>query len=318
MTEVHLRYFNFEHGGDRSATDRVGGGAYDFTGLVRVLSQGRPAQILVMGEGDRYSFNGGAGAWGAARAIREAGGPSYTPLIGSLPRDWGYYAPVMFVDQRALVVHHWYEPSQCDFAARNRNLLVASLPGRDATFHVIAVHGDIHSGAQRLADARELARFANPEVPCAILGDFNCTLSGPLWEPRDLNDPQVYPPDEPWRLAWRTRWQPGPPHQDTDALDFLCGSWEPGRRDPRRAWLTRKPGRRRGGIGFASAADLARDPTPTQLPRANGRQPTVIDHILLNAPFAQAMIPGSYHVHQPVDPANPDSDHLSISVTLDI
>ncbi|MBO2461518.1 endonuclease/exonuclease/phosphatase family protein [Actinomadura violacea] len=321
MTRLRIDYINYEHGG-RVAADGIGyandlislsGTCWDFTGLVRIMSTGSYPAVLVLGEGDYYRFSGAAAAWGAANALRAAGGPTYTPLIGSLPRQWGPFAPVVFVDLQRIVVHRWYDDTAPDFAARTRNMLVGSLPGRTEEFRIVAVHGDIFSGQQRLADARELQRLAATEIPCAIAGDFNTTLSGPDWEPGDLNDTAIYPPEQPWRPAWRTRWSPalaGAEENvpDADALDYLCGIWRPGRPG--------EPGRRVGGVGFYDAAELAGDTSPTQLPRPDGRQACAIDHILLNKPFADRL--ASYQVHQPADPDHPDSDHLRISVELDV
>jgi hypothetical protein len=43
--------------------------------------------IFVMGEADDYELHGMEGAWEAAAAIRDAGGPAYLPLPCSLPRE---------------------------------------------------------------------------------------------------------------------------------------------------------------------------------------------------------------------------------------
>ena len=87
-------------------------------------------------------------------------------------------------------------------------------------------------------------------------------------------------------------------------IDFLTGWWNP------------QTGQREGGIGFSGAAELAGDPAPTQVPVPDGRQRRAIDRILVNAAWKDAIVPGSYHVHQPADPARPDSDHLRVSVTI--
>ena len=91
---------------------------------------------------------------------------------------------------------------------------------------------------------------------------------------------------------------------DTRALDYLIGWWDQAR------------GCRAGGIGFFDVAELAGDYTPTQTPVPDGRQRRAIDRILVNKPWAGAIIPGSYQVHQPADPEHPDSDHLRVSVTI--
>jgi hypothetical protein len=67
---------------------------------------------------------------------------------GSLPREWGPYAPVIFVDAQSVVIRLWYDHRQPDFAARFRNLLVATLPRRwdDEVFRVVATHGTCSAG----------------------------------------------------------------------------------------------------------------------------------------------------------------------------
>lgn len=301
MPELLISYINYEHGGRQHADYSGDGGPYQYEGLVRIMDDGPWPHILVVGEADRWEYNGGQGAWEAAEALREAGGPAYTPLIGSLPREWGPFTPAILVDPTAVVVRRWFDHRCPDFAGRNRNLLVARMADGGPLFRVVAVHGDIHSGDMRLADAKTFDRFANPAVPCAIIGDWNSVPSGPHWEPTDLNS-GIY---EPWRLAWRIHWQHGPaqagPHAlDTRALDYLCGYWADGRRS--------------GGIGFHDAAELTGVYEPTQIPRPNGRQPMAIDRLLVNGAWKDAV--ESFRVHQPTDPARPDSDHLRISAVI--
>jgi hypothetical protein len=72
---------------------------------------------------------------------------------GSLPREWGPYAPVIFVDAQSVVIRLWYEHRQPDFAARFRNLLVATLTRRWDDEVFLATHGDLFSGTTRLVDA---------------------------------------------------------------------------------------------------------------------------------------------------------------------
>jgi endonuclease/exonuclease/phosphatase family metal-dependent hydrolase len=263
-----------------------------------------------MGEGDRYGDAGGEAMWEAAAAMRAAGGRAYVPLLGSLPRDWGPYAPVIFADAQSIVIRRWHDPRQPDFAARFRNLLIASLPGRDEHFRGLATHGDLHDGDARLADAKAFRRFANPDLPTVIAGDWNSVPSGPLWADPDLASPQQCAQTETWRVMHRALWQHGPRQDgpywpDTRALDYLIGYWD--------------NGQRAGGIGLYDAAELAGDNTPTQPPAAaGGWHRRTIDRILVNQPGKDAIVPGSYQVHQPPDPSEPGSDHFRVSITVRI
>jgi hypothetical protein len=106
--EIDLAYFNYAHGGMANASSRgeKPPSGYDFTGLVRVMQERWP-HVLVMGEGDYYEYFGGAGMWGAAEAMREAGGRAYMPLPCQLPREGGPFAPCVFFDAQTLIVKHW-------------------------------------------------------------------------------------------------------------------------------------------------------------------------------------------------------------------
>jgi hypothetical protein len=113
MTEIDFAFFNFEHGGLIGGEDRFysSGRGYRFDGLVRVAGdQGRWPHILIMGEGDRYGYAGGEGMWEAAAVMRAAGGRPYVPLLGGLPREWGPFAPVIFVDAQSVVIRRWHDP----------------------------------------------------------------------------------------------------------------------------------------------------------------------------------------------------------------
>jgi len=92
------------------------------------------------------------------------------PLLGSLPREWGPHAPVIFADAQSVVIRRWHDHRSPDFATRHRNLLIATVPGREPAeiLQVVAVHGDLYSAGTRLANATTLRRFADPAVPCLI------------------------------------------------------------------------------------------------------------------------------------------------------
>lgn len=312
MAKLRLSYVNVEHGGRNTAPGYSAysgdGGGYDYRKVVGMFHDGDWPDVFVLGEGDRYELNGMEGAYEAAAALREAKGPAYVPLPCSLPREGGMFAPVIYVNPQKVVIRRFYHHRLPDFASRNRNLFVFTLPGREDPFRVIGWHGDIHSSDARLWDAREWDRFARPEIPCAILGDWNSVPGGPNFEPTDLNTPGVH---DPRQLAWRIKFTHGPaqagPHKyDSSALDFLCGWWDDERQE------------RVGGVGFHYVAELAGDFTPTQIERPNGRQPVALDGMCINAPLVDAYVPGSYRVHEFRDPEKPESDHKRVSVTIDI
>lgn len=192
MTRLRLSYANIEHGGRTEAGYSAysgDGGHYDYTKVTAMVHDGDWPDILIIGEGDRYELNGMEGAHEAAAALRDAGGPAYVPYPCSLPREWGMFAPVIYIDPTKVVVRRFYSHRLPDFAARNRNLMLFTLPGRRDPFRIAVTHGDIYSGDTRLADNHRFDRLADPAIPCALLGDWNTVPSGPHFEPTDMNTP---------------------------------------------------------------------------------------------------------------------------------
>ncbi|WP_242882540.1 hypothetical protein [Actinomadura litoris] len=316
---LRVDYINYPHSGRSGADYFGGGGEPDFTGLAAIMKPGPWPDILAVGEADRWDWEGGVAAYAAVAALRAAGGPAYEPLCGSLPREAGSFAPALLVNPQTVQIISWGgDMRRPGASSRSRNLLRASLPGHDMQFLVVVVHGDIHSGEARLADAKTFDRLADPAIRCLLIGDWNATLSGPCWDVGEFGHPlHLARPD---RLAHKILWrhgpaQAGPFRADTRALDYLCGYWMAGGREWRRAWLRRGTGRRVGGIGFYDVAELTETYTPTQLPISSGRRPRAIDRALVNAPWRDAVL--DFRVYPPVQPTHP-GDHLRISVTLDM
>jgi hypothetical protein len=305
--KIDFAYVNYEHGGSTDGSAGSLGRSYQFDGLVRLLGdQDRWPDIAVMGEAEGYEFGGGAGLYGAASALSEASGRGYTPLLGTLPREWGPIGPALFVDTAKVRIHNFFSGREPDFYARNRNLLVASLAGRADHFRVVAYHGDYNDSVMQVHDVRPYRRYANPSIPTALIGDFNAPLSGP-WVDDDFSQCEHY-----WQIGGHLTWEHGRAQGDgsrvldTQARDYLCGWWDPDK------------GERVGGVGFRDVAELAGVHTPTVFPSATKRPPTAIDGAMVNAPWAEALVLDSVHVHEPADPAKPDSDHKRISFTVDV
>lgn len=301
---VDIAEFNFEVGG------LVGGiwgprRDYDFARLVEAMDDDWPA-VLVLCEGAFYEHNGSAGAFGAATAMREAGGRPYVPLLGTLTGDRGPMAPVVFVDPQVITVHNWFSGREPDHLSHRTNLMVASLAGSSEKWRLVAAHWDVNDELARLRDARNLRPYARPDVPCAVVGDFNSHPSGPHWRVDNFDAAPA------WRRYTKTHWPPefredGTPVDEraTDALDFLLGRWHV------------PTGARRGGVGFHCAAEHFEDCTPTVNGGAPGTfGPMTLDRVLVNDGFKEAL--SGYRVHLPKDPENPPSDHRRITVTLDI
>lgn len=164
MTALDLAYINYEHGGLIGANHElhVGDGyGYDYTGLVRIMGEDdRWPDLFVMGEGDRYEYWGGRGAWEAIDAMASAGGRSYAWMPCVLPREAGPFAPVIFYDPQTVRVGRYYSPHAPDFAARTRNLLIARPAKGGEQFHLVPIHGDPSVPAYRTMDAETLRWLA--------------------------------------------------------------------------------------------------------------------------------------------------------------
>jgi hypothetical protein len=213
---IDFAYINFEHGGGSQGSYLGTPGPFDMSGLVRILGEDqRWPDIAVIGEGERWEFDGGAGLSEATTALSEASGRPYASELGTLAREWGPIGPAIIWDAAKINKERFYSGREPDFYARNRNLFIGSVRGeRSKRFHVVAHHGHIHDSDQQLADNKGFRRYATEDIPCAILADWNSVLSGN--EPGDLNTPGVYPP---WRLVPKIVWQWGPQQAGPHVLD---------------------------------------------------------------------------------------------------
>jgi hypothetical protein len=324
---LHMGYFNYEHGGiGREAGENIGQYfesavyGYDYDGLVRVVGQDDAwPDILVMGEGDRYEYDGMNGAWGAAEAMKQAGSPPYTPLLGRLANNSGSCGPVVFVDFQKVTPQRWYGGEEPGANERNRNLLVG-YPSEcpKSRFYLMADHGNIHGGAGRLRDVERYRRLADAARRAILVADWNGVQSGPQWEPQDLNNGNIN--DKEYMVAGRALWEDGYKDigtrvPDTRSLDYLLGEWRPNGPDGEPdEW-----GHRVNGMGFYDVAELKRNATPTQYrkPRKDGREHTqslAYCKFLVNAALKECV--SDYWVREPVE--DHPSDHLMVDVIFDM
>lgn len=309
-SDLEFAYINYEHGG-AAAGDWLGSpGEFSMDGLVELFdADGRWPDLGVIGEPERWGFDGQKGKFLAATALNEASGRGYAIELGTLPREWGPIGPAFIYDTTRVNLHRFFSGNEPDFYGRNRNLAHVSLRGRpNQRINVVGCHGDIHSPLYQYLDAQTLRRYANPAVPTVILADWNATLSGPRSEPQNF---EVF--DEFWQYARLVKWDPNSPHghpytADCTTMNYLCGRWEP----------NGTGGRRVGGVGFTHAAELDGVHTPTTYPKPNGRDCRQIDGAILNASAAAMLVPGSVQIHEPRDPRNAPSDHKRFSCTLDL
>lgn len=317
INELELAYVNYEHGGLIADPAGLGlhvgeGYRYEHSRLARLFGDGgRWPDLAVIGECDRWEFWAGRGAWEAIAAIAEAGGRSYAWLPTVLPREWGPFAPGILYDPQTVRVQRYFSPHAPDFAARTRNLLVFRHARGSESFFLVPIHGDPYVPGHRAMDAQLLWWLANEKRSSILLGDFNEPLDGPEYQPTDLDDPTIY--DKPWGSGAKIHLDHGrivpPRRRSTGSLDYLCGWWDP------------ETQQRVHGIGFTDLAELHNITTPTDLRRpigtpGPGREGVALDHILVNGRAREFVQMGSFRVHEPIDPDNPDSDHKRLSVTL--
>lgn len=317
ITMWKLVYVNYEHGGLLEDPTGLGlhvgeGYGYDHARLVRLLGEDEEwADIAVIGEGDRWEFWAGRGAWEAIDAIAEAGGPNYAWFPTRLPREWGPFSPAILYNPQTIRIKRYFSPHAPDFAARTRNLLVFRPVQGSEHFFLVPIHGEPSVPGYRAMDAQMLWWLASSRRNSILIGDFNEPLDGPGYLPTDMDDPAVY--NLPWGNAAKVHLDYGrmvpPRRRSTGSTDYLCGWWNP------------DLNKRVYGVGFHDLAELHGVTTPTDLwgpigVTGQGRQGVALDHILVNGGALNQVQMGSFRVHEPLDRSNPDSDHKPLSVTM--
>ncbi|WP_410585403.1 hypothetical protein [Amycolatopsis sp. lyj-108] len=285
--------------------------------LVELLgADNRTPDAGIIGEGNFWRLFGGKGIGQAEYALNTAfRDRSYVIRPGCLPNKWGDLGPALLYDANLVHKHTWDSGDEPGFLERNANrALLSPRDSPDQKFYLFGFHGH-PDGDQRRHDVKPFRPYgAQAQLPTMVVGDFFGHPSGPKFEP----DTYAEHFDELCHYAPRMLFPDGIPvpgdHPfDTHALDYLCGRWRRGRRDWRRAWLTRKPGGRVGGVGFSHMAELADDYTPTNFPAPNGRPPTQIDAAVFNPRAAAMLVPGSVLIHEPAQQIN---SHKRISFRM--
>jgi hypothetical protein len=317
MTQIHFTMVNYGHGG-ANCSGRTGlQTEWDLDGLVEIVANGtRWPDLLIMLEAEQWNRQGGSLMHTAADKLRQASTLPYVPYLSSLTHNRGPIAPCVFVNPLRIVTREWHDGSGPDFyeTARGRMLCRVAEHGddpedRDLWFRLKSAHLDPWWATWKMIDVEGMRNEGNPVMPSIVFLDANSTLSGPGWERTDLLDPR------------RDRWHCAP-HIDflverlfgkvrpnTAPLDYLCGRWKQGRR---RWWIAgeRLPGRRVGGAGMFSVADLRSDQTRTKPPHPH-YQSLVTSHVLVNKRWKDRI------THYKVIDSLGKSDHHGVEVSIE-
>lgn len=309
MTEIHFTLLNLAHGGG-NVCGRVGlQTSWDLEGAVEILRGGsRWPHVLVLLEAEQWDRAGGDRMRVMTNLLNAAteGTRVYAPMLGSLTHNRGPEGPCVFVDLSAIAVQQWHDGSAPDFYEDARNRLFACLVDDDPAdvsrwFRVRPVHLCPRSPTRRQIDAELLTIEGNPLMAAILPGDYNSTLSGPGWEITDLADPGR----DRWRtvphIDFRQERSTGQVMPNTDPLDLLCGWWEPDGEGG---------GRRVGGAGLASVAEIVGNQTPTKPPNKDFK-PSVTSHMLVNSRWVESIT--HYGLIDPLD----RTDHMGVEVSVE-
>lgn len=336
-TSVSVRcvLYNYEDGGFRD-------GRYDFGPLQDALAEtpDRP-DLLFYCEGKHFAANGYKGLLLAAKALSDRFSQPYIPLLGHMER--GPMPPVLFYNPTLLThLPPWYghgSNTEHDFGDQ-RNIARFAVrgtggPDRAETEFLAGVdHWEPLYGPARQLAARRWGRYGrDAKLPAVLAGDTNCSPSGPHWAQRN------------WDLAAELDWpnavhkgrqdEYGTWHAATEPMDDLIGLWvpEPGASSRDAAGVM--PGRRVGGAGFTSLAELAwlasraepdlprpglLDPygqiLPTVHPGVDAGGGLHIDNAIVNELMLPYVDVDSYQIHTEAPGVPRRSDHCAVSWRL--
>lgn len=301
--EIHFTIYNAAWGTAKTSGRTTLQTEWDLDGMVDVIASGtRSPDHLTLCEAEQWYRNGGELMWSAAHKLnKKFPGRAYMPALGTLTHGRGPVAPCMFVDLNKLVVRHWHDGTAPDFYGDARNRMIMHLPedehDQSRWIRVRAFHLCPWSPTRKKIDAETMRNDANHAMASINVGDTNQRLSGPGWEATDLDDPNR----DLWHSAPHRDFEhqraTGEIRQQTSAMDYMCGWWDP------------KQGKRVGGMGLHSAAELVGDKTPTKPPLPNGRKAGVTTHALVNTRWRDNI------THYGVVSSNGHSDHEMVEVS---
>jgi endonuclease/exonuclease/phosphatase family metal-dependent hydrolase len=296
--------FNFERGGWNNDNTRL-----DLDPLIDTVSRAVP-QVLFLQECRRWRDDGEAILRQVARRLSGLlpDGDKYIPFLGR--RGSGRNPPAILVSSRVVEVDRWYNPADGHMSEWHHNFLKAEITDHEVWLSSIHWHGG-HGDGEFERQAAILAQMAGR--PTLVGGDFNCTASGPREVSRDWTE---IAEREPQKLIQKMNYNPatGTWITRTWPLDKLIGTWNEQNRE-RASW---------GGfydIGEHGELDTHGRPvsvlTPTVNDKVDAGGSIRIDRILASKRFPGVLVPGSYHVHVPIETRRP-SDHRYVTTDFNL
>lgn len=311
---------NLEHGALIRTPDEpltLHRGHYDFARLHQLMAGADqdgadgPPHIIGINEAKHWELDRQRGLNFAAEVLSTTLGRPYIGLMGWLGQGFAY--PALFFDPTELTLESWGDTSEP--ALNKRNLAVFRLRHQPSVkFQVFIDHWPYWSGHARLERAKFVCRPGVRPEPTLFIGDLNGTASGPHLPQRDWNAPGIRKRFEKGKQLIDGRWV-----ADTDALDFMIGTWNPhlnnghgGGRDSEQGWHAVEEAH---GVTGPHAENAL---LPTVNPKVDSGGPLLIDWALYNDAWRGGVVAGSVHVAVPEEGAPYASDHRRKTWTMEL
>jgi endonuclease/exonuclease/phosphatase family metal-dependent hydrolase len=277
-SKITIGTFNYEHGGWSHD------GRLHLQPAIDHLAEELPdLDILCFQEAKHYQRDGRTSLYQFAELLHQRLGGLWYPHLALNPL--GPLHNAVFVRQEtARPIQAWSDPRDPDVGHTSAGSIWLRVDGLSRPLGVMSVHWRHYSGMMRAVEASMLCNLI--AAPTIIAGDFNC-----LW---------------PGERELRPDWESLPPHlrghktQADQITGELTTDLDAGRICLRQGWM--------------DAGALADDPTPTTTAPSD-RAPCRIDRIMVSPMLAAGIDATSYRVHIPKTPL---SDHLLVSVTIDL